>query len=118
VTFVDSDRRATHLIAANLSHCGLEEGYAIIRVDFARAGSRLEAGAFDIIFLDPPYGGPEMAEALAAAARIAAAGTLVIVEHARRDTPPTQAASLALKRELSSGDSGLAFYERTDVLNP
>ena len=59
VTFVDSDRRATALVEANLSHCGLKERYAIIRVDFARLSSRLEAATpdgFDIIFLDPPYG--------------------------------------------------------------
>ena len=61
VTFVDSDRRATALVEANLSHCGVKERYAIIRVDFARLASRLEAATrgFDIIFLDPPYGAEE-----------------------------------------------------------
>src|ERR1700752_4278019 len=34
VTFVERDRRALALIDANLQHCGLKEGYAIIRVDF------------------------------------------------------------------------------------
>src|SRR5215510_8175496 len=31
VTFVESDRRAQALIAENLAHCGVENGYAIIR---------------------------------------------------------------------------------------
>jgi 16S rRNA (guanine966-N2)-methyltransferase len=118
VTFVDNDRRATDLIAANLSRCGCEEGYAIIRVDVAAAAARLEGQQFDVIFLDPPYGASEMAEALAAAAPIASAGTRVIIEHARRDTPPPQVAGLALTRTLRSGDSGLAFYERTDRRDP
>src|SRR5262245_23573237 len=37
VTFVDSDRRAEALIQANLSRCGVESGYAIIRAAAARA---------------------------------------------------------------------------------
>src|SRR6188508_1151759 len=60
VTFVESDRRAVDLIAANLAHCGVKDGYAIIRVDFARAQSRLRGTEFDIIFLDPPYGVQEL----------------------------------------------------------
>src|SRR4249919_1942542 len=37
VTFVESDRRAQALIAENLAHCGVENGYAIIRASVARA---------------------------------------------------------------------------------
>src|ERR1044071_6566417 len=37
VTFVERDRRAQALIAENLAHCGVAEGYAIIRADMARA---------------------------------------------------------------------------------
>lgn len=110
VTFVDSDRRAIDLVQANLRHCGLEEGYAIIRVEFARVGPRLDATPFDIISLTPPYGAAEMAVALTTAAGIASATTLVIVEHAKRDPPPAQTGSLVLTRDLVSGDSALAFY--------
>ena len=117
VTFVDSDRRATELVQSNLLHCGIKEGYAIIRVDFAGAAARLEspgtvgtAKPFDIIFLDPPYGADEMASAIAAAAELAASDTRVIIEHARRDAAPAEAGKLRLTRNLSSGDSGLAFY--------
>ena len=119
VTFVDSDRRATDLVQANLLHCGLKDGYAIIRVDFAGMAARLDRGPggaatpFDIIFLDPPYGASEMTSALAAAAELASADTRVIVEHAKRDAPPPEAGKLRLTRNLSSGDSGLAFYRRT-----
>lgn len=120
VTLVDNDRRAIELIQSNLHHCGLKERYAIIRVDFARAGPRLEIKApdgaarpFDIVFLDPPYGAAEMASALVAAAALASADTQIIVEHAKRDTPPAEAGKLILTRDLTSGDSGLAFYRIT-----
>ena len=32
VTFADDDPRALKLIARNLAHCGVSDGYAIIRV--------------------------------------------------------------------------------------
>src|SRR2546427_10789916 len=61
VTFVERDRRAQALVAENLAHCGVTDGYAIIRADMARAladaraaGSTFDA-PFDIVLIDPPY---------------------------------------------------------------
>jgi 16S rRNA (guanine(966)-N(2))-methyltransferase RsmD len=120
VTFVESDRRAAALVQANLLHCGLKEGYAIIRVEFAGVPGRLDARdpagstmPFDIIFLDPPYGATGMISALATAAALASQETLVVIEHARRDAPPAETGKLRLTRNLLSGDSGLAFYRST-----
>jgi len=110
VTFVENDRRAADLIEQNLVRCGVTDRYAIIRVEFARAARRLAGAAFDVIFLDPPYGADELAEALKTTARLAADQTLVIVEHAKRDRVPATVGPLALTRDLISGDSGLAFY--------
>src|SRR5262249_29389516 len=58
VTFVEHDRRAQALIADNLGHCGIANGYAIIRASAERAFADLAGAAsvFDIIVLDPPYG--------------------------------------------------------------
>ena len=110
VTFVERDRRAADLIESNLQHCGVKEGYAIIRVDFAAAAPRLTGTSFDIVFLDPPYGPDEMAPALIVASTLATAGTRVIIEHAKRDAAPPQAGVLVLTRQLMSGDSALSFY--------
>src|SRR5476651_754095 len=56
VTFVDESRRAQALIAANLEHCDVTKGYAIIPTGLTRALATLPADAtFDIILLDPPY---------------------------------------------------------------
>ena len=46
VTFIESDRRAETLIAENLAHCGVENGYAIIRATVERAIDQLDAAAF------------------------------------------------------------------------
>ncbi|HXW08719.1 MAG TPA: 16S rRNA (guanine(966)-N(2))-methyltransferase RsmD [Vicinamibacterales bacterium] len=109
VTFVEQDPRAVRLIQANLDRCGVPDRYAIIRARFADAAGRVAAPA-DVIFLDPPYGQQEIDEALAAASGMASEGTLVIIEHARRDTAPPSVPGLVLTRTLKSGDSALAFY--------
>ncbi len=128
VTFIEQDRRAAELIEANLARCGLghprgsrEEGtdrYAIIRAGFAEAGPRLAGVGFDIVFLDPPYGAAHLASAIAWAEPLVGPGSLLIVEHARRDPAPPQAGSLERTRELTSGDSALAFYRTRTAQDP
>src|SRR5476649_1912288 len=89
VTFVESDRRAQMLIGENLAHCGVENGYAIIRATVARAIVQLDAAAFgsyelfDIVWFDPPY--DELSDTVLAAADVLmASGGLLVLEHARR----------------------------------
>jgi 16S rRNA (guanine(966)-N(2))-methyltransferase RsmD len=109
VTFVEQDPRSVRLIERNLSRCGVNDRYAIIRVRFADAQPP-PAGPWDLVLLDPPYGQAELDAALAAAGPLVAASGLVVIEHAWRDTPPERAGRLALSRRLKSGDSALAFY--------
>ena len=70
----------------------------------------LPGGGVDIVFVDPPYGAANLAAALAGAAAVASGGTLVVAEHAKRDAPPAAVGGLTLRRQVSSGDSALAFY--------
>jgi 16S rRNA (guanine966-N2)-methyltransferase len=114
VTFVENDRRAGRLIEANLEHCGVIERYAIIRVDLARAAPQPPLTPVDIMFLDPPYGSRLLHAALEHADRLSTAGTRIVIEHAKRDAPPARAGALVLTRDLVSGDSGLAFYQKVD----
>jgi 16S rRNA (guanine(966)-N(2))-methyltransferase RsmD len=111
VTFVDNDRRAQALVAENLSHCGVADGYAIIRASVGRALADLHADPFDIMIFDPPYDMAPDADLARADARLAAGGVLVL-EHARRTMSPDCLGELTRTRELTSGDSALSFYER------
>jgi 16S rRNA (guanine966-N2)-methyltransferase len=110
VTFIESDPRAVRLIERNLQACAVTDRYAIIRARFAEAARRLQEGSFDLIFLDPPYGADAIVSSLEAAAPLVAPGGVLILEHARRDTAPTRAASLANTRDIMSGDSALTLY--------
>jgi 16S rRNA (guanine(966)-N(2))-methyltransferase RsmD len=112
VTFVERDPRAVALIKANLERCGVTDRYAIIRARFVGTAQAPEGGSFDIIFLDPPYGARELIEAIEAAAPLVEQPTLLVIEHARRDPAPDSIGKLVRTRELTSGDSALAFYSR------
>ncbi|HEY2907878.1 MAG TPA: 16S rRNA (guanine(966)-N(2))-methyltransferase RsmD [Vicinamibacterales bacterium] len=116
-TFVDDDRRAEALIARNLAHCGVAGGYAIIRASVEHAfdgvSSSRDSGAFDIVFLDPPYALDDVrvAGVLERAAAVLASEGIVVLEHARKRTPP-DAPSLARTRVIPSGDSALTVYRK------
>jgi len=111
VTFVERDRRAASLVAANLTRCGVEDGYTIECGDVASVLGRTPAdAAFDLILLDPPYDAdPDMVtRALAASAdRLAADGLIVLERATRREPVPPP--SLERVRDVVSGDSALTF---------
>jgi 16S rRNA (guanine(966)-N(2))-methyltransferase RsmD len=113
VVFIELDRRAQALIADNLAHCGVAEGYTVVRASVSRwlsqARVRPDFVPFDIVLLDPPYGEP-LEAALQGMAEVVAPGGIVVLEHARRRQAPERVGSLGRVRELPSGDSGLAFY--------
>src|SRR6266487_2677609 len=108
VTFVERDRRAQDLIAANLAHCGIAGGYVIIRGSFVRALSDLDGVWFDLVLLDPPYDQPAD-EPIAAAGRCLAPDGLLVLEHARRVAAPASAGMLVRTRQLISGDCALSI---------
>jgi 16S rRNA (guanine(966)-N(2))-methyltransferase RsmD len=114
VTFVERDRRAQGLIAQNLAHCGIGDGYAIIRASAARGLQALGSGPaftpFDIILLDPPYE-QDAGAALQLVESVAAPSGVVVLEHSRRRPAPTAVGRLARSRQIRAGDSTLSFYE-------
>jgi 16S rRNA (guanine966-N2)-methyltransferase len=110
VVFVERDRRALALIAANLQLCGIEEGYTIEHGDVGAVLRQLPpVERFDVIFLDPPYA-DRAGEALTGAGRHLSPEGLVVLEHATRDEPEVPA-TLARVRAVRSGDSTLTLFE-------
>jgi len=116
VSFVDSDRRAQALIADNVAHCGVTDGYVIIRAPVAVALDDLgiappgTPGHFDIIVLDPPYDDPQVETVVAAAGDVLASDGVLVLEHAKRRAVPERAGRLTRGRQVTSGDSALSFY--------
>jgi 16S rRNA (guanine966-N2)-methyltransferase len=108
--FVERDPRAAALVASNLRRCGVAEGYAIIRADLGRLDEPGGPGRFDLILLDPPYAGNDLAVSVSRAARWLAPGGVLVLEHARRRPSPPSAGDLVRARVVQSGDSALSFY--------
>jgi 16S rRNA (guanine966-N2)-methyltransferase len=115
VTFVEQDRRAQRLIAANLARCGIGNACAIIRADVVDALDRIArttgGDRYDIVLLDPPYVAP-VDRPLEAAAGVMATGAVLVLEHAKRRPAPAAAGPLVRTREVAAGDSALSFYQR------
>lgn len=115
VTFVEQDHRAWALITANLDRCGVESGCVIIRAGFAQAAGTLSRGVFDLVLLDPPYDETDLDGIVSAAAPLVAGGGCLVLEHAYRQPAPDAAGDLVCVRDVRSGDSALAIYERRDL---
>ncbi len=115
VTFAEQDRRAQALIASNLAHCRIENGYTMLRGPAARAVTTLRADPafepFDIVLLDPPYDEPPD-RVLAEVDSLIAPTGVVVLEHARRTAAPVESGRLVRVRQVTSSDSMLTFYER------
>ncbi len=111
VVFVEQDGRAADLIACNLAHCRIADGYAMIRAEFTRALRRLSADRrFDLVLLDPPYDCADLASVVEAAAGVMATGGVLVLEHASRRRAPARAGRFAAARQVKAGDSTVTFY--------
>ncbi|MFB7842245.1 16S rRNA (guanine(966)-N(2))-methyltransferase RsmD [Microbacterium sp. NPDC056052] len=74
------------------------------------------AGPFDLVFTDPPYdlSDADMTADLAALAPLLSPDAVVVIERAKRSTPPDLAAAgLELLREKVYGDTALWWAEPT-----
>ena len=111
VVFVEIDGRAAALIARNLAHCRIADGYAMIRAEFTRAMRQLAADRrFDVALLDPPYDFADLDAVVEAAAGRMAPGGVLVLEHASRRQAPAAAGSFAAARQVRAGDAAVTFY--------
>lgn len=91
VTLIDLASAAVRVITANIEALGERERVRVVRADACRLGTA--PCPFDIVFIDPPYGGgllPPTLTSLAAGGWLAP-GARIVAEVAARETvsPPT-----------------------------
>jgi 16S rRNA (guanine966-N2)-methyltransferase len=111
VDFVERDVAACAAIRGNLARTGFA-ALGQVYCTSARAAVARLTGPYDLVFLDPPYGDPEVAlvfEALAASTLLDTRTTLVY-EHSRRVQAPPAIGSLALVKTRTHSDSSASFY--------
>lgn len=112
--FVESRRAVCTLLARNVEDLGLEERSRVVAEPFARAAVRLgeEGAAFDIVFLDPPYGPVELPSALGwiASKRLLRTGGVLVAEHDTRLALPEREGALAIVRRYRYGGTTLSLF--------
>ena len=116
-TFVERDKAATAVIAANLAHTHLGgERARIIRTEalaWLRGPESAAVAPFGVVVLDPPYAEAALlADALLAVGPLVAAGGRVVAKHFWRDPPQPEVGLLASERERRFGETALTFYRR------
>lgn len=109
VTFVDDGTKARALIRQNIDLCQAQGVTALMRRDATRLGDR-QGPAFDLVFLDPPYGKGMGERALASATEGGwlAPSALIVLEESAPFTPP---AGFDLLDQRKYGDTHITIME-------
>lgn len=112
VDLVERSRPAAAIVRRNAATVTKALGTAIIRVHESAVLSFLTraAGAYDLVFTDPPYelDDAAMTADLIALSPLLSADAVVVIERARRSTPPdVAAAGLEVFREKAYGDTAV-----------
>jgi 16S rRNA (guanine(966)-N(2))-methyltransferase RsmD len=110
--FIEASKGAANVIRENLAALGLQSRAEIYSGKVLQHLGSRGVGAYDIVFLDPPY---ERALEYGEAMRIlgAAAPPLVIVQHSTRLRLDEQYGALGRYRTVEQGDNALSFYRVT-----
>ena len=102
--FVELSQASLEALRANIAALGVEGQVTVHRGDALRFAERLEPGAFDLAFADPPYA-HDAAERLVALFRRVPFARILSVEH-RADQP------VAGDETRRYGDTALTFCRR------
>ena len=112
---VEEQAAALEVLRRNVKALGLEDQVRVLPHPVQGALRKLAAqgDAFDLVFLDPPYGRELAVETLKA---LGASGLLspeawVVAEHSHRETLPEQVGGLILSQSRRYGEAQVAFYE-------
>jgi 16S rRNA (guanine966-N2)-methyltransferase len=112
--FVEDHPESLKVLRRNLADFGLVGRTTVWPLPAAAALKKLatRGETFGLAFLDPPYGGGEVVEALTALAELPllAPGARVVVEHSRRESLPEVCGALTRLTLRRYGDTQVAFY--------
>lgn len=110
--FVDQSRHAVQLIRFNVELCQVPDRVRVIHGSVNQVIRRLAAQreAFDLIFIDPPYGKSSIQQSLLILGEVVRSGTIVVAEHGSRDPLPVQIQEWSQTEERQYGDTTVSFY--------
>jgi 16S rRNA (guanine966-N2)-methyltransferase len=113
-TFVERDARAVATLRANVTTLGVERAVRVVRDDVVRGLRTLRRAGerFDVVFLDPPYDGDDVAMTLDAlgGGELLGEGAVVVAQHRTKRAPAASAGALAAFRTRRFGETTLTFF--------
>ena len=114
VVFVEDQPAALTVLRRNVEALGLAAQSLVLPLPVAGALKKLAARGelFELVFMDPPYGGEVAAAALTAlaASGLLLPGAWVVAEYSRWETLPESCGCLKSRQLKRYGDTQVAFY--------
>jgi len=115
--FVEQNARVVASLRKNLELCGFVERSEIMEMNVDRGLRFLHhrRAAFELIFIDPPYGRRLLKHTLRELerARVLAEGGLIVAEHAREELLPPRLGGLELTDQRFYGRTVVSFLRWT-----
>ena len=113
--FVDSAKKSVEIVKRNLSTTKLEQNAKVFQTDF-RSFLSMSSAAFDIAFLDPPYGTGALQEALAALPQHMKDTGVIIAENPVDEEVLPQYGDFVLDRQYRYGKIKITTFRHKDFL--
>lgn len=112
--FVDSGRMAKDCILANGATLGFSQQMRMVHSEVSRYLEKARGAAFDLVFMDPPYGTGQVTPTLITLGTwpLLSDEALVVVEHDMRDEAPQSEAGLTAVDARRYRDTMITFYKR------
>jgi 16S rRNA (guanine966-N2)-methyltransferase len=108
--FIDNNAQSLDLIHRNIEKISAHERTTVIALDATHDLSCLRKhAAIDIIFMDPPYRQGYIHKALQNLAALPSCNSMIVVEHAAKDTLNDLPAGLFLKDQRRYGKTLVSF---------
>jgi 16S rRNA (guanine(966)-N(2))-methyltransferase RsmD len=116
-TFVEFHRPAARIIRENAERCGFEDRVRVVIAPVARGLARLrkEGMVFDLVFVDPPYGGEQVGAVMSRLGHwscMLSQGGLVLCQHSRHEEVGGAVGDLVGVRRMRFGETVVDFYQR------
>jgi 16S rRNA (guanine966-N2)-methyltransferase len=118
--FVDNSRQALQIIKKNLALCGYGDSASILKWNLRRGLPHHHAllmEGFDLVFMDPPYGEhfiPPLLREISTGT-VLCAGSRVVTESWKRESPPGYFGALELTNTRLYGDTRISLYSYGDT---
>lgn len=111
-TFIERDRVAQKVLAANITTLGVEEQVKLVRTTVANWLDTVNDQEFDLIFADPPYHDPQLSTASKLLSLLKPGGHMILSHPGRGEVPTKNGVVVVDNR--SYGNAFLTFYRREE----